>query len=196
LGRVFEPFYSTKRDRGGTGLGLSMVRWFAEQSAGTATIESAVGRGTVVTLLLPRQTEHAQDALDRTMPLSTLPTGSERVVVLALDDALRATIHQTLEVLGYRVRIAAGTQDLLAAVAAEPPQLLMIDGLGPGDGDVLIRARAAAPGLRIITTTDPARANERAPLGGLATLAKPFSLADLAGAVRRTLDGAPLDAAG
>jgi len=108
---------------------------------------------------------------------------------LALDDALRATIHQTLEVLGYRVKVASGTEDLLAAVAAESTQLLVIDGLGRGDADVLIRARAIEPGLRVITTTDPGR--ERIALAGVAPLAKPFSLADLAGTVRRTLDSAP-----
>ncbi len=119
LHRVFEPFFSTKRERGGTGLGLSMVRWFAESSGGCAAIESVVGQGTVVTLLLPRQQAgHAVQADDRTMPLSTLSTGTERVVVLALDEALRATIHETLAVLGYRVEVAADAEDLLAAVAA------------------------------------------------------------------------------
>jgi len=188
LGHVFEPFYSTKHERGGTGLGLSMVRWFAEQCGGSVAIESVVGQGTTVALLLPRQAEQAADVDDKTMPLSILPTGNERVVVLALDDALRATIHQTLEVLGYRVRVASGTEDLLAAVAAEQTHLVVVDGLGRGDADVLIRARAQAPGLKIIATTDPGRAADRVSLTGVASLAKPFSLADLAGTVRRTLD--------
>jgi signal transduction histidine kinase len=190
LARVFEPFYSTKRDRGGTGLGLSMVRWFAEQSAGVATIDSVVGQGTVVTLLLPRQADEVQDALDRTMPLSTLPTGDERVVVLAMDEALRATIHQTLEVLGYRVRVAAGARDLLEIMTAEQPQLLLVDGLWAGDSEMLARARAAVPSLRILATLDAARTSERAPIVGPIALHKPFSLAELAGAVRRSIDSA------
>jgi CheY-like chemotaxis protein len=191
LGRVFEPFFSTKGERGGTGLGLSMVRWFAEHAGGSAAIDSVVGQGTTVTLLLPRvKTEQPDDSNDGTMPLSTLPSGTERVVVLALDEALRATIHQTLEVLGYRVKVASGAEDLLAAVAAEPTELLMIDGLGRGDADILIRARALQPKLRIIATTDPARGPERMPGLSIASLAKPFTLADLAGTVRRTLDAA------
>src|SRR5262245_5366769 len=190
LERVFEPFFSTKRERGGTGLGLSMVRWFAENSGGCAAIDSVVGQGTTVTLLLPRQqADHAAETAERTMPLSTLPTGTERVVVLAMDDALRATIHQTLEVLGYEVTVAGGTDDLLAAVAATPTDLLVIDGLGRGD-EVLARARALRPKLRIIATAHPGRTAE--PVAGLeiASLTKPFTLADLAGTVRRTLDGA------
>ena len=189
LDRVFEAFFSTKRERGGTGLGLSMVRWFAESSGGCAAIASAVGQGTTVTLLLPRQqVDLAAETAERTMPLSTLPTGTERVVVLAMDEALRATIHQTLEVLGYRVTVAADTQELLAAVAAEPTDMLVIDGVGSNDNDVLVRAHALQPKVRIIATAHPGRAPE--PVAGLsiASLTKPFTLADLAGTVRRTLD--------
>jgi len=189
LHRVFEPFFSTKRERGGTGLGLSMVRWFAESSGGCAAIESVVGQGTAVTLLLPRQhAGHAVQTDDRTMPLSTLSAGTERVVVLALDEALRATIHETLAVLGYRVEVAADAEGLLAAVAAEPTDLLMIDGLGRVDADVLRRVCAARPQLRIIATVDPGRAPECIEGLETASLTKPFTLADLAGTVRRTLD--------
>jgi CheY-like chemotaxis protein len=189
LVRVFEPFFSTKRERGGTGLGLSMVRWFAESSGGSAAIESAVGQGTTVTLLLPRQqVDHAAETAERTMPLSTLPTGAERIVVLAMDDALRATIHQTLEVLGYRVTVAEDAEELVAAVAAEPTDLLVVDGLG--DNEALVRAHALRPTLRLIATAHPGRVPE--PVAGVrvASLTKPFTLADLAGTVRRTLDGA------
>jgi signal transduction histidine kinase len=189
LGRVFEPFFSTKRERGGTGLGLSMVRWFAESAGGCATIESTVGQGTRVTLLLPRQqADHAADTAERTMPLSTLPAGTERVVVLAIDEGLRATIHQTLEVLGYRVAVAADAKELVAAVAAEPTDLLVVDGLA--DSEALIRAQALRPSLRIIATAHPGRAPERVAGSSIASLTKPFTLADLARTVRRTLDGA------
>ena len=189
--RVFEPFFSTKRERGGTGLGLSMVRWFAESSGGSAAIESVVGQGTVVTLLLPRQQAgHAVQADDKTMPLSTLSTGTERIVVLALDEALRTTIHETLAVLGYRVEVAANAEGLLAAVAAEPTDLLVIDGVGRVDADVLRRVRAARPQLRIVATVEAGRAPERIEGLEAASLTKPFTLADLAGSVRGTLDAA------
>ena len=169
-----------------------MVRWVAESAGGSAAIDSLVGRGTTVTLLLPRQqAEHPADGNDKTMPLSTLPSGTERVVVLALDEALRATIHETLEVLGYRVKVASCAEDLLAAVAAEPTDLLMIDGFARSDVDILIRARALSPDLRIIATADPGRAVERFPGFDMASLAKPFALADLAEVVRRTLDATP-----
>jgi signal transduction histidine kinase/CheY-like chemotaxis protein len=190
LDRVFEPFFSTKGERGGTGLGLSMVRWFVERAGGTVEIRSDVGQGTTVTLLLPQQAEHATDGGDRTMPLSTLPGGTERIVVLSLDDELRSTIRQTLEVLGYAVRLASGVEEMLAALRGEDAQLLMVDGLGRADADVLIRARAIRPALRIVATADAARGTERFSVAGGGTLVKPFTLADLAGVVRAALDGA------
>jgi signal transduction histidine kinase len=189
LVRVFEPFFSTKRERGGTGLGLSMVRWFAESSGGSAAIESVVGQGTTVTLLLPRQQiDQAAETAERTMPLSTLPTGTERVVVLAMDDALRATIHETLEVLGYRVTVAEDAEGLVAAAAAEPTDLVVVDGLG--DNEALVRAHALRPTLRVIATAHPGRVPNPVVGVRMDSLTKPFTLADLAGTVRRTLDGA------
>lgn len=82
--RVFEPFFSTKRDRGGTGLGLSLVRLFARQPGGSAEIVSEAGRGTAVSLLLPTTAQPCTSGT-HTMPLATLPTGTEHVAVLAAD---------------------------------------------------------------------------------------------------------------
>jgi signal transduction histidine kinase len=70
LERGFEPFFSTRRERGGTGLGLSMVRWFAESCGGCASVDSVVGQGTTVTLLLPsQQAEPTAHARDKTLPI-------------------------------------------------------------------------------------------------------------------------------
>ena len=68
-------------------------------------------------------------------------------------------------------------------------QELMVDGLAGGDADILIRARALQPALRIIATADPGRPADRVLGRGVESLTKPFTLADLAGTVRRTLDG-------
>ena len=112
--RVFEPFFSTKGERGGTGLGLSMVRWFAEQSGGCADDRKrrrAGDDGDAAAASPARRSSGRRQRQDDAVV--DLPTGTERVVVLALDEALRATIHQTLEVLGYRVKVASGAEDLL-----------------------------------------------------------------------------------
>ncbi len=173
--------------------GLSMVRWFAEHSGGCAAIESVVGQGTTVTLLLPRHCSRSRRPTPTTgrcrcRRCRRAPSASW---CSRWTKRLRSTIHQTLEVLGYRVKVASGAEDLLAAVAAEPTELL--DGrrararrrrhLDP-------RARDCSRSLRIIATADPGRAAERIPGSASRRSAKPFTLADLAGTVRRTLDAA------
>jgi signal transduction histidine kinase len=189
IGKVFEPFFSTKRDRGGTGLGLSMVRWFAEQAGGAIKLDSAVGRGTTVAVILPLSIDQVVEQTDKTMPLSTLPTGSERVVILAPDEAVRATVRQILEVLGYEVELAAADEELLGVLAAKPADLLIVDGPSRDDAGLLARVRAASPTLRIVITVEGQRSRERAsPAAGVSVVAKPFSLAELAGVVRQSLD--------
>jgi signal transduction histidine kinase len=191
LDRIFEPFFSTKSERGGTGLGLSMVRWFAEQSRGAAYAESVPGRGTTVTLLLPDVPGSTAEAGDKTMPLSTLPSGTETVLVLASEEGLRSTILQILQVLGYSVRFAPESTHLLTMLRGEKVQLLIVDGGLANDeahADLLDDARAIVPDLKVIVTTDTLRSAERAAASGAAVLLKPFSLADLATAVRQALD--------
>jgi CheY-like chemotaxis protein len=189
IGKVFEPFFSTKTERGGTGLGLSMVRWFAEQAGGAIKLDSAVGRGTTVALLLPLSIEQVVEQTDKTMPLSTLPTGTERVVILAPDEAVRATVLQILEVLGYEVELVAGDEELLGALAAKRADLLIVDGPAREDAGLLARARSTCPNLRVVVTAEGQRPRERGPApNGVSVLAKPFSLAELAGTVRQSLD--------
>jgi signal transduction histidine kinase len=189
LPHVFEPFFSTKHDRGGTGLGLSMVRWFAEQAGGMVEIESARDRGTTVTLWLPVAGQAGPDLLESTMPLSTLPTGTEKLVVVGAEDGLRATIQQILEVLGYGVRFIGGGDEVAAALRLDRSDLLLLDSSG-FDDEQQVQTISSARGLRaslpIVLLAD-ARAGRRvAP--GVVTLIKPFSLADLAGAIRAALD--------
>ena len=189
IDKVFEPFYSTKRDRGGTGLGLSMVRWFAEQAAGAVALDSAVGRGTTVALSLPLSAEQSGvEQNDKTMPLSTLPTGEERIVVLAPEEAVRSTVRQILEVLGYTVDLAAGDEDMIAVLGAKGGDLLIVDGPARDDLALLDRARSARPNLKIVVMVEGQRPRDRGSPPGISVLAKPFTLAELAAIVRHSLD--------
>ena len=191
IGRVFEPFFSTKRDHGGTGLGLSMVRWFAEQAGGVVELESVVGQGTTVTLVLPLSADQNVEQGDKTMPLSTLPTGHERVLMLAPDEAVRSTVRQILEVLGYTVEFATGDEDLIAGLAARQIDLLIIDGTARDDAALLERARSTRPNLKIVVMVEGQRPRDGGTQPGTSVLAKPFTLAELAGVVRHSLDARP-----
>lgn len=190
LERVFEPFFSTKGERGGTGLGLSMVRWFAEGASGSVRIASTVGEGTRVTVLLPLAADAHVDPNAGTVPLSTLPAGQERVLLLAADEALRATITQILEVLGYTVRAIADAGVLPSVLQGYAADLLILDAqlCGRARPAWLDDALMGCPSLKLIVTADGAPPDFTRALGAGA-LPKPFSLADLAKTVRSTLDG-------
>jgi signal transduction histidine kinase/CheY-like chemotaxis protein len=186
LERIFEPFFSTKTERGGTGLGLSMVRWFAEHSGGAVRIDSSVGKGTTVSLLVPVVAARVAEATDKTMPLSTLPGGSETILVLAAEEALSSTIRQILEVLGYTVKFAGESERMLAMLGDGRVDVLVVDASLRTD-DLVAKARSIAPHLKMIVTTDGPTARERR-AADTALLMKPFSLADLAKTVRGLLD--------
>src|SRR4029079_8896806 len=123
----------------------SMVRWFAEQAGGAIALDSTVGRGTTVGLLLPLSVEQVIEQADKTMPLSTLPTGNERIVVLAPDEAVRGTVRQILQVLGYDVELAGADDELLRALAGKRADLLIVDGPARDDAALLARLLKANP---------------------------------------------------
>ncbi len=193
LGRVFEPFFSTKVEQGGTGLGLSMVRWFAEQAGGTVAIESTVGRGTTVSLLLP-SIDGAAETASKTMPLSQLPTGDESVLVLSREEGLRSTITQILEVLGYKVRSSADPGEALRLLHAAAVDVLLVDAAAqdPAETQRLFgKARGLNPELKLMLAADGADARRAQQFADVVRLSKPFTLAELAEAVRRALASGP-----
>jgi PAS domain S-box-containing protein len=129
--RVFEPFFTTKEVGRGTGLGLSMVYGFVKQSGGHVAIESEVGRGTAVHILLPRVSAVAQ-AVEQGSP-SSLPRGHERVLVVEDEDLVRSTVRTMLESLGYDISEAAEGRQALAMYSAGPVyDLVLTDMVMPG----------------------------------------------------------------
>jgi signal transduction histidine kinase/CheY-like chemotaxis protein len=126
LGRVTEPLFSSKRKNGGSGLGLAMVRHFTESCHGALRIDSIEGRGTRVRLWLPRTEKLAETTANMTLPLSTLPGGDERLLLLSRDVEVRGLIQQILETLGYTVVVAASIEDAERALAGSPGPALVI----------------------------------------------------------------------
>ena len=141
-------------------------------------------------MLLPLSVEQVIEQADKTMPLSTLPTGVERVVLLAPDEAVRATVRQILQVLGYEVVVTGGDEELIEALTAKRADLLIIDGPARDDGG-LVGARAVGePGdeNRRHCGRAALAGDRTGSASGVGVLAKPFSLAELAGVVRQSLD--------
>ncbi|PZQ64675.1 MAG: hypothetical protein DI570_04395 [Phenylobacterium zucineum] len=156
VARAFEPFFTTKAPGRGTGLGLSQVYGFARQSGGTATVESAPGKGSSVSIYLPRTSATAPAA--PTAATAPAPSTPSLTVLLAEDDdQVGAVVEDMLADLGHRVR---RTRDAAAAVkvlkAREPIDLLLTDVIMPGEMSGVELARTAVelcPDLPVILSS-------------------------------------------
>jgi signal transduction histidine kinase/ActR/RegA family two-component response regulator len=196
LARIFDPFYTTKPLGQGTGLGLSMVYGFVNQSGGQVQVESEPGRGTTMRLVLPRSLlppgRRSQE------PAVAAPVrGDGQTVLLVEDEAtLRELLAEALGEAGYRVLAAAdGAQALKLLQGPQRVDLLLTDVGLPGGlngRQVADAGRSLRPGLQVLFVTGYA---EKAALGegllepGMQVLAKPFELAELARRVKAMVEG-------
>ena len=197
IDRAFDPFYTTKPIGSGTGLGLSMVYGFARQSRGQASIHSEVGKGTTVSLYLPRYVdpEDSKEAVEPAEP--ACPAVQEKPVerreaVLVVEDepAILTLISDVLTDLGYTTIEAADGPAGLKILQSDARIDLLITDVGlPGfDGrQVANAARAHRTGLKVLYITgyaDKAVLSHHHLGPGMQILTKPFALAELASRVR------------
>jgi CheY-like chemotaxis protein len=195
--RAFDPFYTTKAPGRGTGLGLSQVQGFVKQSGGHIKIYSEIGAGTTIKIYLPRHygADGASPAV-RAEPVAGLPLAEGETVLVVDDDAkVRQLSVAALTELGYTVLEAEGGAQALALLAANPGvALLFTDVMMPDmNGRQLAEAALARhSALRVLYTTGYTR-NAIVHNGtldpGVALLAKPFSLGQLAAKLREVLAG-------
>ena len=187
LKRVFEPFFTTKPVGKGTGLGLSQVHGFASQSGGAVTIVSEPGRGTTVTIYLPRSRAAvaAQTGLER-IEQSAVAQGT--VLVVEDNPDVAAVSSLLLEQLGYSVVGVENASEALALLEqGSRPDLIFSDIVVPGPIDGLGLAqicRERYPDIPVLLTSgysDAARDAE----ARFDILRKPFELSALA----RAIDG-------
>jgi PAS domain S-box-containing protein len=195
LKRVFEPFFTTKESGRGSGLGLAMVDSFAEQAGGVATIESTVGAGTTVTILLPRCMEEQSAREDTVVTTKLSPGGNETILVVEDDADLRETVVTALSQLGYNALSAANAAAALRILSgSEHVDLLFTDIMMPGGmlGPALAkRARELRPQIQVLFTTGYADSSALAGTSGLTAadvLTKPYRNEDLAMRIRTVLD--------
>jgi PAS domain S-box-containing protein len=186
--RAFEPFFTTKPDGLGTGLGLSMVHGFVEQSGGHIEIESAAGRGTTVTIRLPRIAA-ASEADESAMDLSAVE--QKKTVLLVEDDPdVRTVTAAQLKQLGYNVHaVATGMEALDLIVSPATIDITLTDVVLPGgiDGVALVKeVMRARPGMGVLCMSgyDPTQKNSKwLKVQNIEFLEKPFSSGRLARAL-------------
>lgn len=188
--QAFDPFFTTKGVGTGTGLGLSQVFGFVQQSGGDIELESSVGAGTSVRILLPRYRGEINHQDTEAVATETEIKTGEWVLIVEDDDRVRTFSREAFVELGYRVIEARSGEEALQALEAHRDvSLLFTDLVMPGmSGAELARwARDRFPAMKIICTTgfEKELGEGRRPLpAGAVVLPKPFDVERLAEFVR------------
>lgn len=191
--RAFEPFYTTKDVGRGTGLGLSQIHGFATQSGGDASISSQPGKGTTVTILLPRHHPRAGEIVHAgtSTPNPAAPEGRPDEIVLVVEDEddVRTTTVEVLRSLGYTVLHAADGEDAMVIVERWPGiRVVLTDIVMPGMSGRELARRIARyqPGIHILLVSGFER--DEVEQDDHPVLRKPFGVGELARFVRAALD--------
>ena len=191
--RLYEPFFTTKEPGAGTGLGMAVLFGLVQDHGGFVTVDSALGEGTTVRVHFPARASATPGEPGETA--AALPRGTETLLIVEDEEALRAFARRALEKHGYRVLTAANGLDALDVLSAEGRSVALVvsDMVMPRMGgpqlERAMRERGhVAPVL--FTSGYAARTADEQRLrdGGVPFLAKPWTVADLLRAVREVLD--------
>jgi CheY-like chemotaxis protein len=188
--RAFDPFFSTKPPGKGTGLGLSQVYGIAKQSGGDVRLHTELGKGTAITLYLPRAEADAASEPARGSA-EVRAHGSERLLIVDDDDDVREIMSSYMSELGYEVRDVEHGQAALDLLTDFHPSAVVLDFAMPGmngaDAAVAILEKCPDVPLLFISGYADSELLEKA-VGKAPLLRKPFRPAELAEVVRSVLE--------
>lgn len=196
-GRIFEPFFTTKEKGKGTGLGLSTVYGIVAQSGGDIWVASELGQGTTFRICFPLVEGPAAEQTPAREPARALPKGTETILVVEDDDAVRPVVCEMLRIAGYTVLEArhAGEALLLSESYQEPIHLMLTDVVMPqmGGRQLAERLSGARPDMKVLFMsghTDDAVIRHGVKNAVMMFLQKPFTPDACARKVRAVLDAA------
>lgn len=195
IARAFDPFFTTKPTGQGTGLGLSMIYGFAQQSDGHVKIISEVGKGTTIKLYLPRHDAEQEASVDAEQAVEEPVAGSGQVVMVIEDEPLiLMLILDTLEELGYKsIDASDGPSGLRILQSSQRIDLLITDiGLpGLNGRQVADAARLVRPDLKVLFMTGYAEAAAKGDVmlsPGMEMITKPFVIDTFMQRIRELLE--------
>ncbi|HIE28819.1 TPA: PAS domain S-box protein [Candidatus Poribacteria bacterium] len=193
--QIFEPFFSTKKEKGGTGLGLSVVYGIVESHEGWIEVESEVNKGATFTIYLPALMRPASDEEDKTtVSINQFRGQGERILLTEDDTTLRILLEQTLNQIGYTVFPCANIVDTLKIFEQEKGQFdLIVSDVVLPDGrgtDLVLQFLEKQPSLPVLLMsgyTDDRSEWERIRRRGLPFIRKTFSITDFLAQVKNLL---------
>ena len=194
LRHIFEPFFTTKEKGKGTGLGLATVYGIVRQTGGYVAVETAPGAGTTFRIYLPRSPDPITSGV-RSAVRSRL--GTETVLLVEDEPAVRSLARAVLERRGYTVLVAENGAAALDLVTRDPRPIhvLLTDLVMPGMNgrDLAARVMALRPGVRVVFMSGYAAgvATDFGEDPAFGFLAKPFTEHALSGKIREVLDAPP-----
>ncbi|HYJ09041.1 MAG TPA: ATP-binding protein, partial [Polyangiaceae bacterium] len=195
LQRIFEPFFTTKPAGKGTGLGLAVVFAMVQQAGGEVSVKSEIGSGTSFTMLLPVALADVEPSAPKLQ--LDLPGGQETILLVEDQAELSRFAQLMLRRLGYTVHAFGNAEELLQRLDQLPrAHLLLSDVVLPGISGPALAEKLAhtQPWLRVLFASgyhDESLSRRSSGLAESRVLAKPFSLGELARAVRETLEAPP-----
>jgi CheY-like chemotaxis protein len=192
--RIFEPFFTTKEMGKGTGLGLATVYGIVKQSGGSIWVYSEPDHGTVFKVYFPMVSE--SPAAEQAEAVTDSSSGSETILVIEDEEAVRSLVRLTLVSGGYQVLEAPDAEGALVTCAqhAGPIHLLLTDVVMPQMSGPVVASKVAAlrPGIRVLYMsgyTDDAVVRHGVLSQDMPFIQKPFSPAALRKKIREVLGG-------
>ncbi|MEM9531310.1 MAG: ATP-binding protein [Pseudomonadota bacterium] len=195
---VFDPYWSSKPEGQGTGLGLSVVRGLVEELNGQIDLSSSAGQGTSFVILLPSENVAVEESvsLDRSKVFS----GTENLLIVDDDAAIATLLGEGLEKLGYSVTVRSSANEALAAIGRDSDTFdaLISDYTMPymSGIELAFRCRQDCPGLPVLLISGFGQllTEEELARGGInGCVQKPFRIDEVARALRQLLDSPQTD---
>ncbi len=194
--RMFEPFFTTKEVGKGTGLGLSMVYGIVKQSGGFINVHSEQGRGTEFRIYLPRVPEAPEPVVAATK-VAQAQRGTERILVVEDEPALREPVRRLLERAGYQVLVSKDVDEAIQIATQHngPLDLLLTDVVMPkmSGPQLAEHLRPFCPRMKVLYMSGYPEPRQSAPAlaAEVDLIRKPFTKQQLLGRLREVLEGAP-----
>jgi len=196
IGRIFDPYFTTKEKNVGTGLGLAVVQGIVQNHGGTIEVASHPGQGTIFYIYLPRVQSEIKDEIKT---LKTIPDGNENILFVDDDPTLAELGGKLLTTLGYHVVTETNPHVALKSFLKDPNyfDLIITDLIMPGlSGEALaheiLQERAGMPIIACTGFNERLDEDRIVASGIKGVLYKPITIYHLAHGIRQALDGQPL----